>query len=85
MSANFGSSATSSRPPCARAATGRSHILKFEGGYHGHADNLLVQFMNIQLPSGAEEGCLVYGLDDFAAWNLPWSVNEGDPLSLIHI
>ena len=46
------------------------------------ADNLLVQFMNIQLPSGAEEGCLVYGLDDFAAWNLPWSVNEGDPSDL---
>lgn len=46
------------------------------------ADNLLVQFMNIQLPSGAEEGCLVYGLDDFRAWNLPWSVNEGDPSDL---
>ncbi len=46
------------------------------------ADNLLVQFMNIQLPSGAEEGCLVYGLEDFAAWNLPWSVNEGDPSDL---
>src|SRR5512132_806905 len=27
------------------------------------ADNLLVQFMNIQLPSGAEEGCLTYGLE----------------------
>ena len=33
--------------------------------------------MNIQLPSGAEEGCLVYALDDFAGWNLPWKVNEG--------
>ncbi len=42
------------------------------------ADNLIVQFMNIQLPSGAEEGCLVYGLDDFAAWNLPWHVESGD-------
>jgi len=38
------------------------------------ADNLLIQFMNIQLPSGAEEGCLVYALDDFTAWNLPWNV-----------
>jgi putative ABC transport system permease protein len=46
------------------------------------ADNLLVQFMNIQLPSGAEEGCLTYGLEDFSAWNLPWSVNEGDPSDL---
>ena len=34
--------------------------------------------MNIQLPSGAEEGCLVYALEDFTAWNLPWNVNEGD-------
>src|SRR5512134_117182 len=42
------------------------------------ADNLLIQFMNIQLPSGAEEGTLVYALDDFTAWNLPWKVNEGD-------
>src|SRR5262249_40573009 len=29
------------------------------------ADNLIVQFMNIQLPSGAEEGSLVYALEDF--------------------
>jgi putative ABC transport system permease protein len=42
------------------------------------ADNLLVQFMNIQLPTGAEEGCLVYALDDFSAWNLPWSVSGAD-------
>ncbi|HEV8421343.1 MAG TPA: ABC transporter permease [Actinomycetota bacterium] len=42
------------------------------------ADNLLIQFMNIQLPSGAEEGGLVYALDDFTAWNLPWVVNEGN-------
>jgi putative ABC transport system permease protein len=42
------------------------------------ADNLIVQFMNLQLPSGAEEGTLVYALDDFAAWNLPWSVADGN-------
>jgi putative ABC transport system permease protein len=46
------------------------------------ADNLLVQFMNIQLPSGAEEGCLVYGLQDLGAWKLPWTVTEGDPQDL---
>lgn len=46
------------------------------------ADNLLVQFMNIQLPSGAEDGCLVYGLQDFGAWKLPWIVTEGDPQDL---
>jgi putative ABC transport system permease protein len=42
------------------------------------ADNLIVQFMNIMLPTGAEEGCLVYALDDFAAWNLPWDVSGAD-------
>jgi len=41
------------------------------------ADNLIVQFMNIQLPTGAEEGSLVYGLEDFTAWNLPWRVEGG--------
>ncbi len=41
------------------------------------ADNLIVQFMNIQLPNGAEEGSLVYALEDFAAWNLPWKVEGG--------
>ncbi len=42
------------------------------------ADNLIIQFMNIQLPSGAEEGCLVYALEDFRAWNLPWNVAGAD-------
>jgi putative ABC transport system permease protein len=46
------------------------------------ADNLIIQFMNIQLPSGAEEGTLVYALDDFSAWHLPWKVNEGDVADL---
>jgi putative ABC transport system permease protein len=46
------------------------------------ADNLLIQFMNLLLPSGAEEGCLVYALDDFHGWNLPWAVNEGDARDL---
>jgi len=41
------------------------------------ADNLIIAFMNIQLPSGAEEGCLVYALQDFESWNLPWSVEGG--------
>jgi putative ABC transport system permease protein len=33
--------------------------------------------MNIQLPSGATEGALVYALLDFSAWNLPWKVASG--------
>jgi putative ABC transport system permease protein len=46
------------------------------------ADNLIVSFMNIQLPTGALEGALVYALEDFSAWNLPWSVPEGSPADL---
>jgi putative ABC transport system permease protein len=41
------------------------------------AENLIVAFMNIQLPSGATEGSLVYALEDFGAWNLPWRVTAG--------
>src|SRR5262245_63824643 len=33
------------------------------------ADNLIVSYAPIKLPSGAEENCLAYGLDDFAEWN----------------
>jgi putative ABC transport system permease protein len=43
------------------------------------ADNLIVAFMNIQLPNGATEGSLVYALEDFGEWNLPWKVAEGSP------
>src|SRR5262245_10960872 len=42
------------------------------------ADNLIIQFMNLMLPTRAEEGSLVYAMEDFEGWNLPWQVNEGD-------
>jgi putative ABC transport system permease protein len=41
------------------------------------ADNLILAFGNIQLPSGATEGSLVYALEDFSRWNLPWKVTAG--------
>ena len=41
------------------------------------ADNAIVQFVTIQLPTGATENALVYGLADGAFWNLPWKVEEG--------
>jgi len=41
------------------------------------ADNLIIAFGNIQLPSGATEGALVYALEDFSRWNLPWKVTAG--------
>jgi putative ABC transport system permease protein len=42
------------------------------------ADNLLVQFLNLSLPNGAEEGMLVYGLEDFTRWGIPWSIEAGE-------
>ena len=40
---NSGTEATMSALRLARAYTGRDKIVKFSGGYHGHADMLLVQ------------------------------------------
>ena len=40
---NSGTEAAMSALRVARAATGRDLVIKFEGGYHGHADSLLVQ------------------------------------------
>ena len=42
------------------------------------ADNLIVWFMNVNLPNGAVEGTEVYALEDFGAWNFPHGVIEGD-------
>ncbi len=39
---NSGTEATMSAIRLARAATGRSRIVKVDGGYHGHADSFLV-------------------------------------------
>lgn len=40
---NSGTEAAMSALRVARAATGRDLVIKFEGGYHGHADALLVE------------------------------------------
>ncbi len=40
---NSGTEATMSAIRLARAATGRNKIIKFDGGYHGHSDQLLVK------------------------------------------
>lgn len=42
------------------------------------ADNLIVWFMNVSLPTGAVEGTEVYALENFARWNFPWNVTEGN-------
>ncbi len=52
-----GTEATMSALRLARASTGREMIVKFDGGYHGHADGLLVQ---------AGSGPLTFGQPDSA-------------------
>ncbi|MGE5414125.1 MAG: ABC transporter permease [Syntrophomonadaceae bacterium] len=42
------------------------------------ADNLLIWFMTVNLPTGAQEGTLVYALSDFRRWNIPWNVESGN-------
>jgi putative ABC transport system permease protein len=42
------------------------------------ADNLIVWFMNVNLPTGAVEGTEVYALEDFTRWNFPQNVQAGD-------
>jgi putative ABC transport system permease protein len=42
------------------------------------ADNLIVWFMTMALPTGAKEGILTYALEDFERWGLPWVVAEGN-------
>jgi len=74
---NSGTEAVMSALRVARAATGRSKILKFEGCYHGHADAMLLRagsgLADAPLPDSAGLGALaasetlVAPLDDEAA------------------
>src|SRR5262249_37758133 len=42
------------------------------------ADNLIVQFVNVALPSGAEESTVIYALENFERWSFPWNVVQGN-------
>jgi len=44
----------------------------------GRADNLIIWYMLIALPTGSQETVLVYAMEDFARWHFPWLVAEGD-------
>jgi len=54
---NSGTEAAMSALRVARAATGRELVIKFDGGYHGHADSLLVEagsgLATLSLPGSA--------------------------------
>ena len=46
------------------------------------ADNLIVWFVTVALPTGAKEATIVYALEDFPRWDFPWDVASGDPADL---
>lgn len=41
------------------------------------ADNLILSFMQVALPTGAEETTIVYAMEDFKRWGIPWQISEG--------
>jgi putative ABC transport system permease protein len=41
------------------------------------ADNLILSFMQVSLPTGAEETAVVYAMEDFERWGVPWKVSSG--------
>ena len=43
------------------------------------ADNLIVWYAMVVLPTGAQESVVYYALEDFAAWSFPWNIESGDP------
>ena len=59
-----GTEATMSALRVARAFTGRSKIIKFDGGYHGHSDGLLV---------AAGSGALTLGVPSSAGVPASWT------------
>jgi putative ABC transport system permease protein len=46
------------------------------------ADNLIVWFARVALPTGANENAVLYALEDFTRWGLPRGVVAGDPRDL---
>jgi putative ABC transport system permease protein len=42
------------------------------------ADNLILAFVNVSLPTGAQETAVVYALKDYRRWSFPWNVTEGN-------
>ena len=78
---NSGTEATMSALRVARGFTGRDHVLKFKGNYHGHADGLLVE---------AGSGALTFGRpssagvpEAYAGLTLVGSYNDPEALEAI--
>ena len=75
-----GTEATMSALRLARAATGRRHVLKFAGAYHGHVDGLLAQagsgLATQGLPASAGVDKATVETTVVVPWNDPQAVRE---------
>jgi glutamate-1-semialdehyde 2,1-aminomutase len=90
---NSGTEAVMSALRVARAATGRSKILKFEGCYHGHTDSMLLRagsgLAEAPLPDSAGlapdvvQETLVAPLDDEAALEAMFARHGGEIAAVI--
>jgi len=90
---NSGTEATMSALRLARAYTGRSKIIKFEGCYHGHADFLLVRAGSgvttlglpdsAGVPEGIAQDTLIGPYNDLPAVDRLFSENRGQIAAVI--
>jgi len=88
-----GTEATMSALRLARGATGRSKIIKLEGCYHGHVDNLLVkagsgamtlgQPDSAGVPSSTARETLVCGYNDLPAMEHLFEAHPGEIAAVI--
>lgn len=46
------------------------------------ADNLIVWYLRMRLPTGASEGVMLYAMENLPRWNLPWDIAAGNPADL---
>ncbi|MDP6667953.1 MAG: glutamate-1-semialdehyde 2,1-aminomutase [Dehalococcoidia bacterium] len=76
-----GTEATMSALRLARARTGRSKILKFNGGYHGHEDALLVEAGSGLANQGIASSAGVH--PEYAASTLVAEFNNADSVRLL--
>jgi len=90
---NSGTEATMSAVRLARAATGRPKMIKFRGGYHGHADAFLVEAgsgaATLGVPSspgvteGAARDTLVADYNDLPSVKAHFDGNRGEVACVI--